>query len=95
MLKFYNEIDIDPFKQIVSLPGISRKLLFRNITERNIFALFSKKTKNLYSLFDKNIVGGHSIVFTGYHEAGVTKIRSHQYENPKLCRIIKGFDCNR
>ena len=95
LLDFYKQMKIHPFKEIVSLPGISRKLLLRDISPENIFALFSSKTKDLYDLFDRNIVGGPSIVFTRYHEANVTKIRSHQFgDKSKLCQKIIGMDCN-
>ena len=96
LLDFYHSINIEPFTQIVSLPGIARKLLFNNIDHENIFALFDRKTEELYSLFDNNIVGGPSIVFCRYHETDKTSIRSHIYkEEARLCKIIKGFDCNR
>ena len=95
VLYFYKDIKIHPFKEIVSLPGISRKLLLRDISPENIFALFSKNSKDLYDLFDKNIVGGPSIVFTRYHEADVTTIRSHKFKDQsKLCKKIIGMDCN-
>ena len=95
LLDFYKQMKIHPFKEIVSLPGISRKLLLRDISPENIFALFSNKTKDLYDLFDKNIVGGPSIVFTRYHEVDVTKIRSHQLKDrSKTCKKIIGMDCN-
>ena len=40
------------------------------------------------------VVGGSSLVFTRYHEAGATVIRSHQIKNPKPCRKILGYDAN-
>ena len=40
------------------------------------------------------VVEGPSIVFTRYHEAGITKIRDHQIENPRLCKNILGYDTN-
>ena len=67
MLTFYQSMNIEPFKKIVSLPGIARTLLFKHVTEHNIFALFSDYTQDLYSLFDSNIVGGPSIAFCRYH----------------------------
>ena len=95
LLDFYKGMGIHPFKQTVSLPGISRKLLLRDIPPYNIFALFSKQCQDLYKLFDRNIVGGPSIVFCRYHEVNQTTIRSHIYkENAKLCKTIIGMDCN-
>ena len=33
-------------------------------------------------------------MFTRYHEAGVTRIRSHQTAEPRLCQRILGYDAN-
>ena len=33
-------------------------------------------------------------MFTRYHEAGVTNIRSHQYAAPKPCKRVLGYDAN-
>ena len=41
-----------------------------------------------------SVVDGPSLVFTRFHEAGVTRIRSHQVKSPKLCRKVLGFDAN-
>ena len=51
------------------------------------------KTK-AYELLKEGMIGGPSIVFTRYAEAGKTKIRSHEYENPRLCQSIVGYDAN-
>ena len=40
------------------------------------------------------MVGGPSIVFCRYAEAGVSQIRSHIYEDSKTCRAVLGFDAN-
>ena len=40
------------------------------------------------------VVGGPSLVFTRKHVAGETRIRSHQYEDARLCRHILGYDAN-
>ena len=40
------------------------------------------------------VMGGPNLVFTRYHEAGVTKIRSHQVAEPKVCKKIVGYDAN-
>ena len=40
------------------------------------------------------VVGGPSIVFTRYHEVGVTMIRDHQIENPRIWKNILGYDAN-
>ena len=52
-------------------------------------------TKNeAYELLQTGMVGGPAIVFSRYHERDVTGIRSHQYESPKLCKTVLGFDAN-
>ena len=40
------------------------------------------------------VVGGPSLVFTRYHEVGVTKIRSHRIAKPLVCKNILGYDAN-
>ena len=40
------------------------------------------------------VVGGSSLVFTRYHEVGVTKIRAHQTPEQRLCQHILGYDAN-
>ena len=45
-------------------------------------------------LLTTGMVGGRSDVFKRYAEKDKTKIRSHKYENPKPCKIIRGDDAN-
>ena len=40
------------------------------------------------------VVCGPSLVFTRKHEAGKTAIRSHKYENARMCRRVLGYDAN-
>ena len=47
-----------------------------------------------YEMLKEAVVGGPSLVFTRYHEVGVTKIRSHQITEPRLCKNIVGYDAN-
>ena len=52
-------------------------------------------TKNeAYEILTTGMVGGPSIVFCRYAEAGVSQIRSHIYEDSKTCRAVLGFDAN-
>ena len=57
-------------------------------------------TKNeAYEILTTGMVGGPSIVFCRYAEAGISKIRSHIYsvageEDSKICRTVIGFDAN-
>ena len=40
------------------------------------------------------MIGGPSIVFCRYAEADVSKIRSHRYQDAKVCKSIHRDDCN-
>ena len=54
-------------------------------------------TKNeAYEMLTKGMIGGPSIVFCRYAEAGVSKIRSHIYRGgeAKTCRSVQGLDAN-
>ena len=53
-------------------------------------------TKNeAYEMLTTGMIGGPSIVFCRYAEAGVSKIRSHIYsEKAKPCRSVHGLDSN-
>ena len=54
-------------------------------------------TKNeAYEILTTGMVGGPSIVFCRYAEAGVSRIRSHRYSeaDAKTCRAVLGLDAN-
>ena len=52
-------------------------------------------TKNeAYEILTTGMIGGPSIVFCRHAEAGVSKIRSHIYEDAKTCRSVLGLDAN-
>ncbi|VDI68728.1 Hypothetical predicted protein [Mytilus galloprovincialis] len=73
---FYFKKNIDIFKIAISVPGITRRMLFQTAKEAGAnFALFDKQNKDLYKVFKDNIIGGPSIIFTRYHKAGETRIR--------------------
>lgn len=44
--------------------------------------------KETYEMMKPAVVGGQSLVFTPYHEVGVTKIRSYQIADSNLCKQI-------
>jgi len=90
MKSFYTERGIDILKDAVSLPGVSLHYLLRGAIERG--ADLYIPSKEAYEMLKGAVVGGPSLVFTRYHEAGVTGIRSHQFEEPRLCKKILGFD---
>ena len=92
MNDFYKNICIDFIHQVISLPGVAMRVCFNSITDPTTeFHLFNSKNKEIYQLFKENIVGGPSIIFNRYHEAGKTFIRN----NPnKPCQKIIGYDAN-
>ena len=54
-------------------------------------------TKNeAYEMLTTGMIGGPSIVFCRYAEAGVSKIRPHIYSraDAKICRSVQGLDAN-
>ena len=88
MTHFYRDRGIDAFKDGLSVPGLTMKYLFKTSPEAK-FALFNEKNKDLHRTFKDNLVGGPSIVFHRYHEAGKTKIRGG-----KTCKKVVGYDAN-
>ena len=90
MQKFYFDKHIDLFKCPISIPGISRQLLFREAAKENVsFASILIDDEDLYYTFKRNIFGGPSIVFRRKHIAGKTLLH-----DKKLCSSILGFDAN-
>ena len=92
MRGFYANLDI--FKDAVSLPGVSLKYLLRGtLGERNAPELYTPE-REAYDMLKDAVVGCPSLVFTRKHEAGKTKIRSHKYEDVRLCQRVLGYDAN-
>ena len=92
MRAFYTEKGIDILKVAVSIPGIRLHYLLWGEVERGT-ELYNPD-KEVYEMLKEAVVGGPSLVFTRYHEVGVTKIRSHQTAEPHLCKRILGYDAN-
>ena len=97
MKEFYTALGIDIFKDAVSLPGVSEKYILRKTLQPRWGykppELYSPN-KEAYAMLKAAVVGGPSLVFTRRHVAGETRIRSHQYEDARLCRRILGYDAN-
>lgn len=90
--KYYFEQNIDIFKCSISVPGLARQMLFESgRKEGAVFSLFDKSNEDLYDTVKQNIIGGPSIIFTRYHEAGKSFIRGN---SQKPCGKIIGFDAN-
>jgi len=93
MKTFYGERGIDICKDTLSLPGVSLQYLLRGIDSKSkntLYAPGEEADKHLKAA----VSGGPSIVFTRYHEAGVTRIRSHEKTAAKPCKRILGYDAN-
>ena len=80
---------LDMFKDFVSLPGLTQKYLFMNLSPGEYFVGFGKEHKHLTKVLRDNIVGGPSIIFHRYHEKDVTLIKG-KYP----CKKIIGYDAN-
>ena len=97
MKEFYTSLGIDILKDAVSLPGVSEKYILRKTLQPRWGYkppdLYSPN-KEAYEMLKAAVVGGPSLVFTRRHVAGETRIRSHQYEDARLCRRILGYDAN-
>ena len=94
MRGFYANLGIDIFKDAVSLTGVSAKYLLRGtLGKRNAPELYAPE-REAYDVLKDAVVGGPSLVFTRKHEAGKTKIRSHKYEDARLCQRVLGYDAN-
>ena len=97
MKEFYTSLGIDILKDAVSLPGVSEKYILRKTLQPRWGykppELYSPN-KEAYAMLKAAVVGGPSLVFTRKHVAGETRIRSHHYEDARVCRRILGYDAN-
>jgi len=88
---------IDICKDAVSLPGWLYNTFVRfGTTENKLYAPDKEAYKHEH--LKAAVSGGPSIVFTRYHEAGVTRIRSHEKtvagQQAKPSKRILGYDAN-
>ena len=97
MCEFWQDRNIDMFKDGVSVPGLTMKYLFSSIP-KVYFSLFAEKDKDLYYTMKDNNVGGPSIIFNRYHEKDKTFIRKAEMTKknlePKPCKKVVGYDAN-
>jgi len=92
MCAYFASRGLDLFKDGISLPGLAMKDLFAHTG--TFFTLFKKRDADLYHTMREQIVGGPSIIFNRYQEKDKTCIRKHQFESPKKCEAVMGFDAN-
>ena len=86
---FYQQQNIDMFKDGISVPGLMLFYLFNGLPSNTFFTVFNQTNKDLHHLVKDSIVGGPAIIFHRYHENNVTKIRGGE-----TCRSIVGYDAN-
>jgi hypothetical protein len=97
MSNFWQERNIDIFKDGVSVPSLTMKYLFSNIPG-TYFSLFSDKDKDIYYSMKDNNVGGPSIIFNRYHEKEKSFIREVEArakgKESKPCKKVVGSHAN-
>ena len=86
---FYQQQNIDMFKDGISVPGLTLLYLFNDLPSNTFFTVFNQTNSDLHQLVKDNIVGGPTIIFHRYHEKDITKIRDGE-----LCRSIVWYDAN-
>ena len=92
--EFYAHLGLDMFKDGMSVPGLTLKYLFKTSKSAS-FTLFDRHNSDLHDLICQNMVGGPSIIFHRYHEAGITKLRENIYhEKASMCEAVVGYDAN-
>lgn len=67
------------------MPGISILLAFKGVTD--CFHLFNRKNKDLVRLFRSNLLGGVSLIFDRFQQAGVTEV-GHKVGGPITKKIL-------
>ena len=83
---------INVFKVAVSAPGIARRWMFHADRKAGAaFALTDRNDEDLFYTIKQIVVGGPSIVFSRYHEAGKTHLWDKE---DNICETIEGFDAN-
>jgi len=86
-----SRIFFDIRKESVSLPAVSLQYLLRGIDSKSKNKLCAPG-EEAHKHLKAAVSGGRLIVFTRYHKAGVTRIRSHEKTAGKPCKRIFGYD---
>ncbi len=88
-MSFASSCYLNDYNKLISLSGLVLKYLMKSTDSK--FSLFGQDDKDLYDLMKSGIiVGGPSIIFKRYVEAGKTLIRNVN----KLCKKAMGYDAN-
>ena len=93
---FYQNCNIDKFKEGLSVPGsLTPKFMFNALPPDVHFYLFNDQNKALHDTLKNGLTGGPSIVFHRHHEAGVTNIRQFDHgKGIRSCEAIVGYNAN-
>ena len=67
--------------------------LLRGVDSKSKNTLYAPG-EEAYKHLKAAVSGGPSMMCTRYHEAGVTRIRSHEKTTAKPCKRILGYDAN-
>ena len=89
-VQFYQGLGLDMLKDALGIPGLTLRYLFKGVPRGVYFSLINKKHRDLHELLRQQIVGGPSLIFHRYHEAGVTRIR----KGTKPVASVIGLDAN-
>ena len=90
-LNFNKTLKLDPFKMSMSLPGLTKRYAFQNLSKENYFSGFGEEHKWLVKDLRNSIIGGPSIVFHRWHERMQTTIKNI---DDNYCRCVLGYDAN-
>ena len=83
-VSIYTKQKIDIFKEYVTLPEVTRKLL--NASMESNFSLINQQNADLYYTYRKNIVGGSSVIFSRYYEKSISNIKKKRVINVNLTK---------
>ncbi len=89
---FFRTLDIDLWKDGISLPSLAMSHLFRTLKGDDCFALVDKRNADFYWKLRGGTQGGLSIVINRLMMAGKTMIR--EGPNGKLCACVMSLDAN-
>ena len=90
MIHLFRLKNVALFQDAISLPGISQKLLFRNVEDP--FEL--PGNEHIHNLLTQTLAGGPSIIFSRWAYAGKSKIKPYDYDHPLTAKRVLGYDSN-
>ena len=89
MNNYYKDKNVDFLHQVITLPGIAKRICLNSITDPNLeIRLFNQKQQDIYQLFKENSTG---VLYHRNQQAQKSFI--HNNLN-KPCKSIVGYDAN-